>query len=266
MGDLAHGRVLQTETACGRHAAEPFCTYAEDAQRRCKRPTCSWCSGTHAGLAHPAAAMADSPFRLPRTWWQAAQDAPRETIRLDLETAFYFTHLILVFKSPRPAAMVLERSQDFGETWKPYKYFAANCSAAFGLEDDVRQRGAICTSRYSSPFPCTGGEVGLLGLGRESPRPSPHSICALHSSAYASYFTVPASLVIALISQGELTRLVPRWCRWLRHRLAPHFAECVIPLFSKNSSPLTGRNPLPAQPQTRRVLPVPRESQRERRS
>ncbi|KFR15092.1 Netrin-4, partial [Opisthocomus hoazin] len=83
----------------------------------------------------------------------------RETIRLDLETAFYFTHLILVFKSPRPAAMVLERSQDFGETWKPYKYFAANCSAAFGLEDDVRQRGAICTSRYSSPFPCTGGEV-----------------------------------------------------------------------------------------------------------
>uniref|UniRef100_A0A8C0HJA4 Netrin 4 n=1 Tax=Buteo japonicus TaxID=224669 RepID=A0A8C0HJA4_9AVES len=105
--------------------------------------------------------MADSPFRLPRTWWQSARDASRETIRLDLEAAFYFTHLILVFKSPRPAAMVLERSQDFGETWMPYKYFAANCSATFGLEDDVSQRGAICTSRYSSPFPCTGGEVGL---------------------------------------------------------------------------------------------------------
>ncbi|XP_056197392.1 netrin-4 isoform X7 [Falco biarmicus] len=159
MGNLAHGRELRTETACGRHATEPFCAYAEDAQRRCKRPTCGRCSRAHAGLAHPPAAMADSPFRLPRTWWQAAQDAPRETIRLDLEAAFYFTHLIVVFKSPRPAAMVLERSQDFGETWKPYKYFAANCSATFGLEDDVRQRGAICTSRYSSPFPCTGGEV-----------------------------------------------------------------------------------------------------------
>ncbi|XP_074913908.1 netrin-4 isoform X3 [Buteo buteo] len=159
MGNLAHGRALRTETACGRHAAELFCAYTEDAQRRCKLPTCGRCGGAHAGLAHPPAAMADSPFRLPRTWWQSARDASRETIRLDLEAAFYFTHLILVFKSPRPAAMVLERSQDFGETWMPYKYFAANCSATFGLEDDVSQRGAICTSRYSSPFPCTGGEV-----------------------------------------------------------------------------------------------------------
>lgn len=163
MGNLAHGRALQTETACGRHATESFCAYAEDAARRCQPPACGRCSGAHAGLAHPPAAMADSPFRRPRTWWQAAGDAPQETIRLDLEAAFYFTHLILVFKSPRPAAMVLERSQDFGETWKPYKYFAANCSAAFGLEDDVARKGALCTSRYSSPFPCTGGEVSLPG-------------------------------------------------------------------------------------------------------
>ncbi|XP_065685295.1 netrin-4 isoform X2 [Patagioenas fasciata] len=175
MGNLAHGRALRTETACGRHAAEPFCAYAEDAQRRCKRLACSRCSAAHAGLAHPPAAMADSPFRLPRTWWQAAQDAPQETIRLDLETAFYFTHLILVFKSPRPAAMVLERSQDFGETWKPYKYFAANCSATFGLEDDVKQRGAICTSRYSSPFPCTRGEVIYRALSPPYAAEDPYS-------------------------------------------------------------------------------------------
>lgn len=190
MGNLAHGRALRTQTSCGRHHAEPFCSYSEDAERRCRRPRCGRCSGAQAGLAHPPAAMADSPFRLPRTWWQAAHDALRETIRLDLEAAFYFTHLIMVFKSPRPAAMVLERSQDFGETWKPYKYFAANCSATFGLEDDVRQRGAICTSRYSSPFPCTGGEVSVPGLGRESPCSSPLSPCNLCTRVYTSYFTI----------------------------------------------------------------------------
>uniref|UniRef100_A0A8C9MVQ0 Netrin-4 n=1 Tax=Serinus canaria TaxID=9135 RepID=A0A8C9MVQ0_SERCA len=103
------------------------------------------------------------------------RDASRESIRLDLEAAFYFTHLIMVFKSPRPAAMVLERSQDFGETWKPYKYFAANCSATFGLEDDVRQRGAICTSRYSSPFPCTGGEVIFRALSPPYAAEDPYS-------------------------------------------------------------------------------------------
>ncbi|XP_017936271.1 netrin-4 [Manacus vitellinus] len=175
MGNLAHGRALRTETSCGHDAAEPFCTYTEDTERRCKRPTCGRCSRAHAGLAHPPAAMADSPFRLPRTWWQAAQDAPSETIQLDLEATFYFTHLIMVFKSPRPAAMVLERSQDFGETWKPYKYFAANCSATFGLEDDVRQRGAICTSRYSSPFPCTGGEVIFRALSPPYAAEDPYS-------------------------------------------------------------------------------------------
>lgn len=205
MGNLAHGRALSTETWCGRLGSERFCSISEDAQRRCLRPSCGRCSGAPAGLAHPPAAMADSPFRLPRTWWQAAQDAPRETIRLDLEAAFYFTHLIMVFKSPRPAAMVLERSQDFGETWKPYKYFAANCSATFGLEDDVRQRGAVCTSRYSSPFPCTGGEVSLPGLALKSPCSSPLSLCNLCARVYASDFTPPASLVIAGISQGELT-------------------------------------------------------------
>ncbi|KFV81086.1 Netrin-4, partial [Struthio camelus australis] len=125
--------------------------------------------------AHPPAAMADSPFRRPRTWWQSAQNSPRETIRLDLEAAFYFTHLILVFKSPRPAAMVLERSQDFGKTWRPYKYFAANCSATFGLEDDVMRKGAVCTSRYSSPFPCTGGEVIYRALSPPYAAEDPYS-------------------------------------------------------------------------------------------
>ncbi|OXB59842.1 hypothetical protein ASZ78_012396 [Callipepla squamata] len=175
LGNLAHGRTLRTETACGSHANEPFCTYAEDAMLRCKPPTCSHCSGAHAGLAHPPAAMADSSFLLPRTWWQAAGDAPQETIQLDLETTFYFTHLILVFKSPRPAAMVLERSQDFGKTWQAYKYFATNCSKAFGLEDDMVQRGAPCTSRYSSPFPCTGGEVIYRTLSPPHAAEDPYS-------------------------------------------------------------------------------------------
>uniref|UniRef100_A0A8B9PHC8 Netrin 4 n=1 Tax=Apteryx owenii TaxID=8824 RepID=A0A8B9PHC8_APTOW len=175
LGNLAHGRVLRTDTACGTGAPEPYCAYAEAADRSCEPPACGRCSSARAALAHPPAAMADSPFRRPRTWWQSAQNALRETIRLDLEAAFYFTHLILVFKSPRPAAMVLERSQDFGKTWRPYKYFAANCSATFGLQDDVAQKGAACTSRYSSPFPCTGGEVIYRALSPPYAAEDPYS-------------------------------------------------------------------------------------------
>ena len=84
---------------------------------------------------------------------------PQDEIRLDLETHFCLSHVVLVFKSPRPAAMVIERSTDFGKTWEALKVFAHNCSTEFGLPDDFYQQGSLCTSRYSSAHPCNGGEV-----------------------------------------------------------------------------------------------------------
>ncbi|XP_069485925.1 netrin-4 [Ambystoma mexicanum] len=160
MGNLASGRRLWTLTACGQNSTELFCDIIENLDLTCRTPAaCDKCNGAQPRLAHPPSAMADSSFRVPRTWWQSAEDVHRESIQMDLETGFYFTHLIMVFKSPRPAAMILERSQDFGSTWKPLKYFSTNCLATFAMDDDVAVKGAICTSRYSSSLPCSGGEV-----------------------------------------------------------------------------------------------------------
>ncbi|XP_053572856.1 LOW QUALITY PROTEIN: netrin-4 [Bombina bombina] len=159
MGNVAIGRRLWTETTCGHNSTELYCSYSESMDQTCVQPKCDKCNATHPRLAHPSSAMADSPFKIPHTWWQSARDTQREFIQMDLEAEFYFTHLIMVFKSPRPAAMILERSQDFGLTWRPYKYFATNCSATFHLKDDIMEKGALCTSRYSQAFPCSGGEV-----------------------------------------------------------------------------------------------------------
>ncbi|XP_053484866.1 netrin-4 [Ictalurus furcatus] len=146
MGNLATGRPMLTDTQCGSTTPEYLCRYDDGS---CV-PQCEVCH-PH---AHPPTSMTDSPFTQPPTWWQSAGDAIAETLQLDLEVEFYFTHLIVIFHSPRPAAMTVESSRDFGHTWGTLHFYASNCSSWFGLKD-----GHGCTEKYSSPRPCSGGEV-----------------------------------------------------------------------------------------------------------
>ncbi|KAI5104182.1 netrin-4 isoform X1, partial [Silurus meridionalis] len=146
MGNLATGRSMLTDTQCGSTTPEHLCRYDDGS---CI-PQCEVCH-PH---AHPPTSMTDSSFKQPPTWWQSAGDVINETLQLNLEVEFYFTHLIVIFHSPRPAAMTVERSRDFGRTWSTLHSYSRNCSSWFGLKD-----GHGCTEKYSSPRPCSGGEV-----------------------------------------------------------------------------------------------------------
>ncbi|XP_035520934.1 netrin-4-like isoform X2 [Morone saxatilis] len=165
IGNLAQGRVLSTQSVCGSNSSEPYCFYKQTAAPRiresCSAAKCGKCNAAFPSQAHPPSAMSDSSFRYPDTWWQSAEGVKEETLQLDLETEFILTHLILVFRSPRPAAMVLERSQDHGRTWKTLRYFARDCEEVFGLVEGSPggESGATCTSKYSGAFPCARGEV-----------------------------------------------------------------------------------------------------------
>ncbi|KAJ0029414.1 hypothetical protein NQD34_004411 [Periophthalmus magnuspinnatus] len=166
MGNLAVGRFITTQSVCGSNSSEPYCFFKQTLFSRssmdfCTHSKCDKCNAAIPRLAHLASAMSDSSFRFPHTWWQSAEGAQEETLQLDLEAKFLFTHLILVFRSPRPAAMALERSQDFGKTWRTLKYFAKNCEETFGLVEGQSSmgNGTPCSSKYSTAFPCTRGEV-----------------------------------------------------------------------------------------------------------
>ncbi|XP_073431103.1 netrin-4-like isoform X2 [Dendrobates tinctorius] len=179
VGNLAIGRTPVTLTTCGQNVSELYCSYPEVRYQRtdisCSESQCTKCSINQPENSHLPSHMTDDVFSSPGTWWQSAQGVLKEEIRLDLETEFYLTHVIMVFRSPRPAAMVLERSFDHGKTWRPYKYFAINCTATFSLQDDLNEEGSMCTSRYSAAWPCTRGEVIFRALNPANRIEDPYS-------------------------------------------------------------------------------------------
>ncbi|PKU40260.1 laminin subunit beta-1 [Limosa lapponica baueri] len=172
VGDLLLGRSKQltASSTCGLNSPQKYCIigYLEAEQK------CFICDSRYPYnpyMQHNSHMIENvittfEPDRK-KKWWQSENGIDHVSIRLDLETLFQFSHLILTFKTFRPAAMLVERSTDFGQTWKAFRYFAQDCAASFPNVSSRPAKGVgdvVCDSRYSDIEPSTEGEVVLKAL------------------------------------------------------------------------------------------------------
>ncbi|KAI1305823.1 Laminin subunit beta-1 [Halotydeus destructor] len=172
VGDLLVGRAdkLETGSTCGRERPERYCLISDLTHRKkcysCKpslpqydpfnRTSEEEAIYSYHGIENIIQGERD------KFWWQASPSEQSVTITINLEAEFHFTHLWIIFKTYRPAAMLIERSQNRGKSWSVYQYFAQDCAKSFpGVRIGERRSLAdvVCTPDYTQVDKSTKGEV-----------------------------------------------------------------------------------------------------------
>ena len=162
---MARGRTFTVSSTCGLTGPQTFCalehtnTTALDTMNGGVK--CFICDSSDPEISHPARFLSDSLAT--GTWWQSETGIEDVTLELQLEALFSFSELVVAFRSPRPASLVVERSRDFGATYEPYQFYSSDCEGDFWMPDRsgvvTSADEVICTSQYSSIEPLTNGEV-----------------------------------------------------------------------------------------------------------
>lgn len=128
VGDLLIGRtqLLRASSTCGLTKPETYCTQYGQWQMKC----CKCDSRLPRNYnSHRVENVVSSSG--PMRWWQSQNDVSPVSLQLDLDKRMQLQDIMMDFKGLMPAGMLIERSSDFGKTWRVYQYLATDCASTF---------------------------------------------------------------------------------------------------------------------------------------
>ncbi|KAA0189501.1 Laminin beta chain, partial [Fasciolopsis buskii] len=216
-GDLLIGREssLWASSTCGLQEVEAYCVVTTSDKSFCKECTSSQ---PYNAITNPESHRIENVVsRVPSNpgrWWQSQNGLHNVSIQLNLDTQFQFISTILRFKTYRPAAMYLERSYDFGRTWKRYAYFSNDCKRDFPAVPEGTRKSltdVTCTGVYSQLTPSEGGVVAYMAAPSE-----------MHES-WPQYSKERMNLTAITNLRAVFTRLNTLGCNCNNHASACYF-------------------------------------------
>ena len=159
IGNIALYRNVTANSTCGENGDESFAELPYDGSG-----SLMVCSADNPSLAYPPSNINDG--NLTTSWQSEINVTDDVTVQLNLEGPMLFESLIIVWSTPRPSAMVIERSSDFGSGWSAYRYFATSCENFFNMSSEIitpdklfNSTEPVCTEMDSLFTPPTDSEV-----------------------------------------------------------------------------------------------------------
>ena len=155
IGNLAIGRTVVTDSECS--AGATFCIHGT-----------TDCSNVCNSLIHSISSVSDGNSG---TAWISTigPGGTNATLQLNFEEPVLFDRTSILWKSPRPQSMVLERSNDDAVTWEVYRYYSTSCQEDFEMTPvntipttQFFSTDAICTPSQSAIFNNIDEEVSDL--------------------------------------------------------------------------------------------------------
>ncbi|XP_046976709.1 laminin subunit alpha [Vanessa cardui] len=171
--NLALGKKITATATCGDEGPELYCKLvganADHDERVIQGQVCDFCDSTNEAKKHPPEFAVDGM----ETWWQSpplSRGMKYNEINLTIDLGQEF-HVAYVFvrmgNSPRPGVWSLEKSTDYGKTFKPWQYFSdspQDCERYFekeSLQPITKDDSVICSTEYSKIVPLEGGEIPI---------------------------------------------------------------------------------------------------------